>query len=126
MIRGAAALVLLSASSLDLARDVHRFQAAPGTARAQRIGALEETIGGPHAISGQIGDWLLRERSDPLRRRRSKGVGRVNTTYGGSLVDADLVRVERGQRTARQRHLAWPAPMATTSSPSCCPGSRSP
>ena len=27
-------------------------------ARAERIGKLEQTIGGPHAI-GQVGDWLL-------------------------------------------------------------------
>ncbi|MCX5747587.1 MAG: CehA/McbA family metallohydrolase [Proteobacteria bacterium] len=59
-------------------------------ARAQRIGSLEETIGGPHAI-GTIGDYLLE--NDQIRLIVSKeGVGRVNTSYGGSLVDADLQR----------------------------------
>lgn len=68
--------------------------------RAERIGALGDTIGGPHAI-GQIGDFLLE--NDQIRLIISDtGVtndpatttlGRVNTTYGGSLVDADLRRV---------------------------------
>ncbi|HEY4177749.1 MAG TPA: CehA/McbA family metallohydrolase [Kofleriaceae bacterium] len=72
--------------------------------RSQRIGSLEETIGGPHAI-GTIGDFLLE--NDQIRLIISDtGVnadptklstyGRVNTTYGGSLVDADLVRVGGG------------------------------
>ena len=30
----------------------------PPHSSAQRIGKLEQTIGGPHAI-GQVGDWLL-------------------------------------------------------------------
>ena len=72
---------------------------APPRARAQRIGALEDAIGGPHAI-GRIGDFLLE--NDQIRLViADTGVsadpdkttyGRVNTTYGGSLVDADLVR----------------------------------
>ena len=74
-------------------------------ARAQRIGKLQEAIGGPHAI-GRIGDFLLE--NDQVRfviadtGRCPPGsapscvetYGRVNTTYGGSLVDADLVRVQ--------------------------------
>lgn len=70
-------------------------------ARAQRIGALEDAIGGPHAI-GRIGDFLLE--NDQIRLviadtgvtsepGKLSTYGRVNTTYGGSLVDADLVRV---------------------------------
>jgi len=70
-------------------------------ARAQRIGALDEAIGGPHAI-GRIGDFLLE--NDQIRlviadtgvdpRDPSKStLGRVNTTFGGTLVDADLRRV---------------------------------
>jgi hypothetical protein len=60
-------------------------------ARAQRIGKLEEAIGGPHAI-GQVGDWLIE--NDKVRFIiADKGVGRVNTTFGGTLVDADLQRV---------------------------------
>ena len=75
-------------------------------AHAQRIGALEDTIGGPHAV-GRIGDFLLE--NDQIRLViADTGVtsqpgevstyGRVNTTYGGTLVDADLVRIgaERG------------------------------
>jgi hypothetical protein len=67
---------------------------------AQRIGALDEAIGGPHAI-GRVGDFLLE--NDQIRlviadtgvdaRDPSKSVyGRVNTTFGGTLVDADLRR----------------------------------
>ena len=64
---------------------------APPHASAQRIGKLEQTIGGPHAI-GQIGDWLLE--NDQVRFIiEDKGVGRVNTSFGGSLIDADLQRI---------------------------------
>lgn len=69
-------------------------------ARAQRIGKLEEAIGGPHAI-GRVGDFILE--NDQIRIVvADTGVahgdqiatfGRVNTTFGGSLVDADLQRV---------------------------------
>ncbi|HSS02105.1 MAG TPA: CehA/McbA family metallohydrolase [Kofleriaceae bacterium] len=69
-------------------------------ARAQRIGALEEAIGGPHAI-GRIGDFLLENDQirlviadtgvDPRHPGKST-LGRVNTTFGGTLVDADLRR----------------------------------
>jgi len=73
---------------------------APAHARAQRIGALDETIGGPHAI-GRVGDFLLE--NDQVRlviadtgvdaRTPAKSTyGRVNTTFGGTLVDADLRR----------------------------------
>ena len=74
-------------------------------ARAQRIGALDEAIGGPHAI-GRIGDFLLEndqirlviadtgvDPSDP----RNSTYGRVNTTFGGTLVDADLQRPGGGR-----------------------------
>jgi len=68
---------------------------------AQRIGALGEAIGGPHAI-GRVGDFLLE--NDQIRlviadtgvdpKDPSKSTfGRVNTTFGGTLVDADLRRV---------------------------------
>ena len=73
--------------------------AAP-TSHAFRIGSLEDTIGGPHAI-GRIGDFLLE--NDQIRLVvADTGVsqdpakttyGRVNTTFGGSLVDADLRRL---------------------------------
>ncbi|HEY6179964.1 MAG TPA: CehA/McbA family metallohydrolase, partial [Kofleriaceae bacterium] len=70
-------------------------------ARAQRIGALDEAIGGPHAI-GRVGDFLLENDQirlviadtgvDPGDPGRTT-YGRVNTTFGGTLVDADLRRV---------------------------------
>ncbi|HEX5060444.1 MAG TPA: CehA/McbA family metallohydrolase [Kofleriaceae bacterium] len=77
---------------------------APPRSRAQRIGKLEEAIGGPHAI-GRVGDFILE--NDQVRfviadtgRCPPNGdpncvevYGRVNTTYGGSLVDADLQRI---------------------------------
>jgi hypothetical protein len=78
-------------------------------ARAQVIGKLEQGIGGPHAI-GRVGDYLLE--NDQVRFViAGTGVcatdasgnkldpncvdvyGRVNTTFGGTLVDADLQRV---------------------------------
>ncbi len=70
-------------------------------ARSQRLGALDEAIGGPHAV-GRVGDFLLE--NDQIRLviadtgvtnepGKVSTYGRVNTTYGGSLVDADLVRV---------------------------------
>lgn len=70
-------------------------------ARAQVIGALEDAIGGRHAI-GQVGDFLLE--NDQIRLviadtgvyadgSRPTTYGRANTTFGGSLIDADLVRV---------------------------------
>ena len=63
----------------------------PPHSSAQRIGKLEQAIGGPHAI-GQIGDWLLQ--NDQVRFIvEDKGVGRVNTSFGGSLIDADLQRI---------------------------------
>ena len=62
----------------------------PPHSRAQVIGSLEETIGGPHAI-GRVGAFLLE--NDQIRLIiANTGPGRVNLPYGGSLVDADLVR----------------------------------
>jgi len=64
-------------------------------ASAQRIGSLEDAIGGPHAIA-QVGDFLLE--NDLIRVAiADKGPGRVNTTYGGTLVDADLRRPGGGR-----------------------------
>ncbi|HUS32205.1 MAG TPA: CehA/McbA family metallohydrolase [Kofleriaceae bacterium] len=73
-------------------------------ARAQRIGKLQEAIGGPHAI-GRIGDFLLENdqvrfviadtgRCSPGQDNCKETFGRVNTTFGGTLVDADLQRVQ--------------------------------
>jgi hypothetical protein len=77
----------------------------PPHARAQVIGSLEDTIGGPHAI-GRIGDFLLENdqirliiadtgvSSDPSK---ISTYGRVNTTFGGTMIDADLRRDGVGQ-----------------------------
>lgn len=84
------ALVVLALLALLGALATCTGNAAP-SARAQRIGSLGDVIGGPHAI-GQIGDFLLE--NDKIRLIiADKGDGRVNTTYGGSLVDADIRRV---------------------------------
>lgn len=73
-------------------------------ASAQRIGALDDAVGGPHAI-GRVGDFLLE--NDQVRfviantgkdDDPAKAVlGRVNTTFGGTLVDADLRRPGGGR-----------------------------
>ena len=73
-------------------------------ANAYRIGSLQDAIGGPHAI-GTIGDFMLENdqvrfviadtgvnTADPSKTT----YGRVNTTFGGTLVDADLRRVGGG------------------------------
>ncbi|MEO8552297.1 MAG: hypothetical protein ABI678_20110, partial [Kofleriaceae bacterium] len=84
----AAALALLA---LTVALTPGCTGSEPQHALAQRIGKLEEAVGGPHAI-GQIGDFLLE--NDQVRFViADKGFGRVNTTFGGSLGDADLQRV---------------------------------
>ncbi|HZJ66311.1 MAG TPA: carboxypeptidase-like regulatory domain-containing protein, partial [Kofleriaceae bacterium] len=82
-------------------------------AHAQRIGALDEAIGGPHAI-GRVGDFLLENDQirlviadtgvDPRDPGKST-LGRVNTTFGGTLVDADLRRVG-GDRARGNDQLA--------------------
>src|SRR5262249_55498011 len=67
---------------------------APPHARAQVIGSLEETIGGPHAI-GRPGDFLLE--NDQIRLIiAGTGPGRVNLPYGGSLLDPHPVRPGAG------------------------------
>jgi hypothetical protein len=90
----------MNRAALALAALVAGCGDAAPHARAQRIGALDEAIGGPHAI-GRIGDFLLENDQirlviadtgvDPSDPRKST-YGRVNTTFGGTLVDADLQR----------------------------------
>ena len=60
-------------------------------ARAQRIAASRELIGGPKAI-GRIGDYLL-ENGQIRVIIHDAGPGRASTPYGGSMIDADLVRI---------------------------------
>ncbi|HTE53890.1 MAG TPA: CehA/McbA family metallohydrolase [Kofleriaceae bacterium] len=59
-------------------------------ARADRISTREQLIGGPKAL-GEIGDFLLE--NDRIHVIiEDKGPGRGTTLFGGSLLDADLVR----------------------------------
>lgn len=63
-------------------------------ARAQRISASSELIGGPKAL-GQIGDYLLE--NDQIRLVIDDAdAGRANSPFGGKLIDADLQRVGAG------------------------------
>jgi Carboxypeptidase regulatory-like domain len=65
-------------------------QEAGPRARAQRIAATSELIGGPKAL-GQIGDYLLE--NDQIRLIIDDAdPGRANTPFGGKLIDADLQR----------------------------------
>lgn len=60
-------------------------------ARAQRISASSELIGGPKAL-GQIGDYLLE--NDQIRLIIDDAdPGRANSPFGGKLIDADLQRL---------------------------------
>jgi hypothetical protein len=60
-------------------------------ARAQRISATSELIGGPKSL-GQIGDYLLE--NDQIRLViDDTDPGRANSPFGGKLIDADLQRV---------------------------------
>ena len=59
-------------------------------AYAGQVQSRGELVGGPRAI-GEVGDWRL---SNGRVRFivQDKGVSRVYTTFGGSLIDADLER----------------------------------
>jgi hypothetical protein len=95
----AAAVAVALLSGAALAAPAGCGEPAPHS-RAQRIGALDEAIGGPHAI-GRTGDFLLENDQirlviadtgvDPADPSKTT-YGRVNTTFGGTLVDADLRR----------------------------------
>jgi len=81
----------------------------PPESHAQVVGKLEQTIGGPHAI-GRVGDYLIQndqvrfivagsgvcerdQQGDKLDPTCVDTFGRVNITFGGTLVDADLQRI---------------------------------
>lgn len=60
-------------------------------ARAARIAATSELIGGPKAL-GQLGDYLLE--NDQIRLIIDDAdPGRANSPFGGKIIDADLQRV---------------------------------
>lgn len=83
--------VPLGASALALASLLLvACQDATPRARAQRVAATGELIGGPKAL-GQIGDYLLE--NDQIRLIIDDAdPGRANTPFGGKLIDADLQR----------------------------------
>ena len=59
-------------------------------AYAGRVQSRDDLVGGPRAI-GEVGDWRI---SNGRVRFvvQDKGASRVYTTFGGSLIDADLAR----------------------------------
>lgn len=68
-------------------------------ARAYRIESLDQAIGGPVA-SGRVGDYLLENERVRLVIEQS-GRSRTPLGYGGSVVDADLVRTDERFRRGR-------------------------
>lgn len=61
---------------------------------AKRITQRQELIGGPRAL-GEVGDWLLQ--NDQVRFIvQDEGFSRGFGVYGGSLIDADLIRPGTG------------------------------
>jgi hypothetical protein len=70
---------------------------------AGRVASRSELVGGPRAI-GEVGDWRI---SNGRVRFivQDKGASRVYTTFGGSLIDADLERPDEldpyGRRVGR-------------------------
>lgn len=63
---------------------------APQQAVAKQVATRSELIGGPGAL-GEVGDFLLE--NDQIRVViQNKGFSRGFGVYGGSLIDADLVR----------------------------------
>jgi len=97
------ARAVVAGAALALACTTCTGGAAPH-ARAQRIQATSELIGGPKAI-GEIGDFLLE--NDKIRVIvHGNKPGRGNTLYGGSIIDADLVRVGGAGGTSGNDQLA--------------------
>ncbi len=62
--------------------------------RAKRIEHRAELIGGPRAL-GEVGDWLL-ENNKIRVIIQDQGFSRGFGVFGGSLIDADLVRTGTG------------------------------
>ncbi|MBH24310.1 MAG: hypothetical protein CMH57_07660 [Myxococcales bacterium] len=73
--------------------------ASESDAMAKRISSRSELIGGPGAL-GDIGDFLIE--NDKIRVViQDKGFSRGFGVYGGSLIDADLVRPTTQEVTGR-------------------------
>ena len=75
--------------------DLTDFTAGTGTTRAKQIGSASELIGGPNA-HGRVGDYLLE--NDKIRVV-IQGEGRLfgPQPFGGTILDADLVRSGAGR-----------------------------
>ncbi|MCP4500521.1 MAG: CehA/McbA family metallohydrolase [Deltaproteobacteria bacterium] len=69
--------------------------AVPSTVRVKRIEHRGELIGGPRAL-GEVGDWLF-ENSKVRIIVQDEGFSRGFGVFGGSLIDADLVREDYGR-----------------------------
>jgi len=72
---------------------------APGpSVRLKRVELRSELIGGPRAL-GEVGDWLFE--NDKVRIIiQDEGFSRGFGVFGGSLIDADLVRTDTGVGTS--------------------------
>jgi hypothetical protein len=93
----------VAAAALALACTTCTGSAAP-RARAQPIQVSSQLIGGPKAI-GEIGDFLLE--NDKIRVIiHGNKPGRGNTLFGGTIIDADLVRPGGGGGLAGNDQLA--------------------
>ncbi|MEL6180477.1 MAG: hypothetical protein AAFS10_16070, partial [Myxococcota bacterium] len=91
-------LVLTLATAAALSTGSCQESSEP-MASAKRIGSRAELIGGPGAL-GEIGDFLLE--NDQIRIIiQDKGFSRGFGVYGGSLIDADLVRPVEEEVTGR-------------------------
>ena len=68
---------------------------AEPSAQVYRVSSRSQLIGGPRAL-GEIGDYLLE--NDQIRVVvQDKGFSRGFGIYGGSIIDADLVRTRSGE-----------------------------
>lgn len=87
--------VLVALSAAVVTASLQSSCAAPrGRLVAKRIDARQELIGGPRAL-GELGDFLLE--NDRVRLIiQDAGFSRGFGVFGGSLIDADLVRTSTG------------------------------
>lgn len=82
--------LLFASSSLSACR---ADEEDPGFARAQRVTHRSQLIGGPTAL-GEVGDWMIE--NDQIRLLiQDRTYNRGSGLFGGSLIDADLVRPDQ-------------------------------
>ena len=93
-LRVSALLVVLVAGGGSRALLQNACTPPKSTARAYRISERAQLIGGPRAL-GEVGDFMLE--NDQIRVIiQDTGFSRGFGVFGGSLIDADLVRPETG------------------------------